>query len=412
MPTEQDILSKAFGPAAGAQPAAPETPNEGAGTPVVKTDEPIKASSSREYYQQQKAATEQGSEQPGSEGAAGAASEPDESTKFEEKFLSERLGGRFKSVDEINAAVEENERLKNENKELAQKATKKYSNDFVRDLDAFLGKGGKFETFMRVQEINTPAETPMDKVKRIALANVIATDALADPKESLEERIENAKFMAERKYKLAFAKKNADGDYENGEDPDDVREAQLSLKQDYLKVEKELEQYKAATLEPLTQEEVPVQQKVEQITAAWQPEIPKIVQKFNKLAFNATITPEKGSTKTMDIPIDFKVPAEVLEKIPEFVNKFIAFDPNDGAVVGEDNDLVEDQVRNFIISESLPSLINSIASTIQLNFLKADLNKGFNSSQAREEKPAGTPAPDQSRVFANILSGGKVALNK
>lgn len=411
MPTEQEILSKAFGAPAGAQQQQQDagSENQNNGAPVIKTEEPIKASSSREYYQQQKAASDEnkdagnsGTDNAGGENTGNQENKNNDSTDLDQKFLSERLGGKFKSVDEINAAVEENERLKNENRELAQKATKKYSSDFVRDLDAALEKGIPFETFMRVQELNKPAESLQDKVKRIALANSISTSIPVD----------DTQFMAERKYKLAFAEKNADGEYANGEDPDDVREAQLSLKQDYLKAEKELEQYKAAALEPLTKEQVSVEQKVAELTAAWQPEIPKIVQKFGKLGFNATINPEKGSTKTMDVPIDFKVPDEVLKKIPDFVNSFVAYNPDDGAVAGKDNDLVEDQVRNFIISESLPQLINAIANSIQANFIKADLNKGYNSSQLREEKPAGAPALDKDRQFANILSGGKVAVNK
>lgn len=402
-----------------AQPAQPAQPAQGAadapaGAPVapvaVENDE-TKYANSQQYYQTQreKIKSENTEAKEGGSNPASATSQnsanADPLNNYETTFLSERLGGKFKTVDELTQALSTLEQLAQENKTLAEKKDYiKPANDFIKKLNQATERNIPMESFLRIEKFTKPVKdlTPQESIERIAIANEV----------EYGESPSDAILMAQRKYKLALLEKDANGDYPNGEDPDDVREAQISLRRDTVKADALLDEYKVKTLEPLNQTPETVEQKTQATQAAWAPEIPKIQEKFGKMSFTTQLPPDKGQTAGQEMTFDFPMPDKVAKEIPAFINRFLSY-PGLDVSVGKDNELLEDAVRNFIIPQILPDLIKAAASSAKKEFLKNELNKGYNSS-AREESPSGggTGKKDNDRIIANAMSYGKVPLNK
>jgi hypothetical protein len=176
--------------------------------------------------------------------------------------LGEKFGGRFKSLDEVETYLMDVE---------SKAAKDPFANDLVRNLNKAIADGIDPELYMNVSRMDV---NEMSEKEALILE--------AQMKNGLSP--EDAEFFIERAYKLP----EEINEY-NANDPD-VREAQIKMRIDAQKAKEYLENYKQDALSS------PKEKWQAQMTAAWEPVIPKVVENFK----NFTVSTKAG---------DFNVPA-------------------------------------------------------------------------------------------------------
>lgn len=301
--------------------------------------------------------------------------------EFENKFLSERLGGKFKSIDEVIERVSAYERLEKDHTDLSERSKKliEPANEFVKAFNEAASKRIPLETFLTVQKIDQ--ET--NPINIISLANQI--------KYGLSP--EDALWKAQRQYAAATADEN-----ERGFDPDTSREAKIQLSIDAKASKEFLEQYKSDAMMPVTQTPELLQQKIQERQNAWKPELPKVMADFKKLSFNHNVD-------GVDIAVDFDVPRETLAAAEKYIMEDVLSLDGVEAVVGKDNDEIKDIIRLKVIELNFDAMIKKAIADTAATLRMRELAQKHNPTGARQEQaPAGATGqgvPDKDRIIAN-----------
>lgn len=188
----------------------------------------------------------------------------------ESKFLNERFGDKFKSIDEIKSALKERDdystkyaEAEKKSKDLEIKLSENpYANDYIKGLNDFVKKGGDPAVYNKVASIET--EKLSDK------------DALV-----LKYRFqhgmtkEDAEFKVARKYKL--------GDSFDPEDPD-VRESRIDLQLDGKEAKGFLSEYKTKELTPPDQIRAQkADQELQVRVKSWESQTPQVLESLQKV---------------------------------------------------------------------------------------------------------------------------------
>ncbi len=167
-------------------------------------------------------------------------------------LLSEKTGGRFKSIEEIDAALKEVE-------------TSAYANEQVAKLNEYISKGGKFEDFVNTQTVDYNQMSDVDVLA--AKMRVFNDDGLSQ---------DDIKFLLTQKYGVA---KDASEDAK--------RLAQISLKQDAGQARKALLEHQQEWSVPQTSDQdIKATQRAE--LEKWNGELARGVDETEKVAIKIT----------------------------------------------------------------------------------------------------------------------------
>lgn len=329
--------------------------------------------SSTQNNSQTAQATQAAGEQ-AAEGQQQQAAEP--SIDIDSKFLSERLGGRFKKTEELTAALTEYDGLKKASKE------PKFANEFIANFDAAVRLGVDPQKYLQAQSIDFKATPPLE---RIAFSLEMKYPSLTR---------EEALHRAQSQHKLALI---ADGtEAENGTTVEDVREARISMKIALADADSHLKQFvKEATTPPAQAQQI----KAEERAAVFAPEIPKIAGSFAKMDFT-----NEGVTTS------FKVSDATLREAEKEIKDWVSdssmpWDLNDPADVED----IRTQVRNFVVAKELPNILRQVALDVINDMkLKAVAEKGNASGGARQEQapidPNTVKKSSDQVIFERILA--------
>lgn len=163
--------------------------------------------------------------------------------------LSGRFGGRFNSLEEIENYFMETEAKVNQDP---------FANDFVRNLNKAMADGIDPDLYVAVTSVDTQEMDPKE-----------ALIIQAQWENGLSR--EDAEFFVNRTYRLSD-----DGDELDMSDPD-VREAQIRMNIDSQKAKDFIESQKSLALES------PRERFQAQVTQAWEPVIPKVVNQWKDI---------------------------------------------------------------------------------------------------------------------------------
>lgn len=218
----------------------------------------------------------------------------------ENKYLNEKFGGKFKSVDEINQKLTEYETLntkfsdaEKKSKELETRlAESPFANDYIKGLNDFVKKGGDPKVYEKVAGIDPEKLNEKDAlVLKYRFQHNMSK--------------EDAEFKVARKYKLGTEFDPVDGEQI---DPD-VKEARIDLKLDGGEAKKFLSQYKTEQLlPPATQQQEAESVKLQSRMDSWKPYTQPLIESLSKIEVPFD---EKGGT------ISFEVPKETLTLLNE-----------------------------------------------------------------------------------------------
>ena len=202
--------------------------------------------------------------------------------------LGEKFGGRFKSIDEVETYL----------MDVESKASKDpFANDLVRNLNKAIADGIDPELYMNVSRMDV---NEMSEKEALILE--------AQMKNGLSA--EDAEFFVERAYKLP----EEINEY-NANDPD-VREAQIKMRIDSQKAKEYLENYKS---EALTS---PKEKWQSQLTEAWEPMIPKVVDNYKTFTVNTkagdfNVPASEGAIKAANTLLSEVIKSGILENMPD-----------------------------------------------------------------------------------------------
>jgi hypothetical protein len=202
--------------------------------------------------------------------------------------LGEKFGGRFKSIDEVETYL----------MDVESKASKDpFANDLVRNLNKAIADGIDPELYMNVSRMDV---SQMSEKEALILE--------AQMKNGLSP--EDAEFFIERAYKLP----EEINEY-NANDPD-VREAQIKMRIDAQKAKEYLDNYKQDALTS------PKEKWQAQMTAAWEPMIPKVVDNFKNFTVNTksgdfNIPASEGAIKAANTLLSEVIKSGMLDNMPD-----------------------------------------------------------------------------------------------
>ena len=177
-------------------------------------------------------------------------SQPESTPSFD---LSGKFNGRFKSIDEVEGYLSELE-----NKASADP----FANELIRDLNRAIQEGVDPDLYMAVSQIDVPN---LDEAEALILE--------MQWKKGLS--YEDAEFIVNRTYRLGGEDEELDMS-----DPE-VREAQIRLRVDAQEAKEFLSQYQQEALIP------PAEKMKEQLTQAWTPVIPQVMDKWKSFQINS-----------------------------------------------------------------------------------------------------------------------------
>lgn len=164
-----------------------------------------------------------------------------------------KFDGRFKSFDELESYV----------KQVEEKANKDpFANDLVRNLNKAISEGVDPELYMAVSQIDVEGLSSKDAL----ILEKQWKDGLSH---------EDAEFIVNRSYRLN------DSDEELDMSDPDVREAQIRLGLDSKSAKEFLSQHKKEALRS------PHEKMQEQLTQAWTPAIPKVMENWKSFKVNS-----------------------------------------------------------------------------------------------------------------------------
>jgi len=222
----------------------------------------------------------------GNEGAAPTfESEQPQTPTFD---LGEKFGGRFKSLDEVETYL----------MDVESKASKDpFANDLVRNLNKAIADGIDPELYMNISRMDVDQ---MSEREALVLE--------AQMKNGLSQ--EDAEFFVDRTYKMP----DEINEY-NANDPD-VREAQIKMRIDSQKAKDYLDDYKSDALTS------PKEKWQSQLTQAWEPMIPKVVDNYKTFTVNTkagdfNIPASEGAIKAANTLLAEVLKRGRLENLPD-----------------------------------------------------------------------------------------------
>ena len=211
---------------------------DGNGMPVESTQTQQQAEPSAHYEQNTSAAEEE------------TAAPVQQTPSFD---LSGKFNGRFKSFDELESYVSQIELQSNKDP---------FASDLVRDLNKAISEGVDPELYMAVSRLDVDS---LNEKEALILQ--------MQWKKGLS--YDDAEFLVDRTYKL-------DSDLEDLDMSDpEVREAQIRLKLDSQEAKDFLAQYRQDAMTS------PLEKQKEQLTQAWTPVIPQVVDKWKSFTVNS-----------------------------------------------------------------------------------------------------------------------------
>jgi hypothetical protein len=167
--------------------------------------------------------------------------------------LSGKFNGRFKSLDELESYVSQMELQSNKDP---------FASDLVRDLNKAISEGVDPELYMAVSRLDVDS---LNEKEALILQ--------MQWKKGLS--YDDAEFLVDRTYKL-----DSDQEELDMSDPE-VREAQIRLKLDSQEAKDFLSQYRQDALTS------PLEKQKEQLTQAWTPVIPQVVDKWKSFTVSS-----------------------------------------------------------------------------------------------------------------------------
>lgn len=283
----------------------------------------------------------------------------------ENKWLSEKFGDKFKSVDEINNALKERDNLNSRFTE-AEKKTKDLenrlsenspANDYIKGLNAFVKKGGDPKIYEKVAHIDPSTLNEKDAlVLKLRFEHGM--------------KKEDAEFKVARKYKL--------GDEYDATDPD-VRESRIDLQLDGKAAKDFLSQYKTEQLTPPGEKEHAQAEHILQTRLkSWEPQSPQLLSSLQKVEVPFD---EKGNT------VSFEIPKETMNHLADHLQKVI-----------ENMDVSPDENGKQLMKEVLLREVFYLHQKDVARLVAGAVNKQWakdthHPSALREENP--TPAPKE-----------------
>lgn len=202
--------------------------------------------------------------------------------------LGEKFGGRFKSIDEVETYL----------MDVENKASKDpFANDLVRNLNKAIADGIDPELYMNVSRMDVSQMSEKEAlILEVQMKNGLSA--------------EDAEFFVERAYKLP----EEINEY-NANDPD-VREAQIKMRIDSQKAKEYLDDYKS---EALTS---PKEKWQSQLTDAWEPMIPKVVDNYKTFTVNTkageyNVPASQGAIQAANTLLSEVIKSGMLENMPD-----------------------------------------------------------------------------------------------
>lgn len=257
--------------------------------------------------------------------------------------LNGKFGDKFKSLDEIEAAYTELEAKANQDP---------FANDFVRNLNKALKDGIDPQLYMEVSSVDVDSMSERDAlVLEMQWKNGVSK--------------EDAEFMVDRAYKL-----NSEEELDQS-DPD-VREAQIKLKIDAKNAKNFISEYKKDSLTS------PIEKRQAEVTKAWEPIIPSIVDKFKTYPLN-------GKTGNYEVP----VAPEALKSAQELLKSVIDSGMLDNMPDKEGLAVAEAIVEKEILYQSRASFADYLADTLKAKQLEEKHNPRKPAAQEKPAQPAG-----------------------
>jgi len=236
--------------------------------------------------------------------------------------LNGKFGGRFKSFEELETHLQEVE----------TKASKDpFANELIRNLNKAVAEGIDPELYMSVSAIDIEKMSPKET---LILEMQWKNNGMSR---------EDAEFLVNRSYHLS-----EDGDEPDLSDPN-VREGQLRLNMDSAKAKSFLEDHKK---EALTS---PIEKQIKEVTQAWQPVIPTVVDKFKTSTYN---TKAVGSFTIQHTPAAIQAAQTLLT---ELVTSGMFDNMPDQVGLEMANSIVEKE----ILKHDLQHIVETIAESVK-----------------------------------------------
>jgi len=244
--------------------------------------------------------------------------------------ISAKFGGKFKSVDELESYLTEVE----------QKASKDpFANDLVRNLNKAIAEGIDPDVYMYATSLDIDQMSDKEAlILRLQFQNK-------------ELSREDAEFIVSRDYRLS------DDEGEPDMSDPDVREAQIRLKIEAPKAKDFLNDYKAQSLES------PVERRMAELTEAWTPEIPKVVDEMKTFTVNS-------KAGTFSIPASEEAIKSAQSLLTEVINSGLL----DTMPDKEGREVAKAIVEKEILKHDFQRMVDHIAEKLEQNMLMKQHN--------------------------------------
>jgi hypothetical protein len=266
--------------------------------------------------------------------------------------LSGRFGGRFNSIDEVEQYFMDYETKSNQDP---------FANDFVRNLNKAMADGIDPDLYVAVSSVNTQ---DMDAREALVIQ--------AQWENGLSR--EDAEFFVNRNYRLTD-----DGDELDMSDPD-VREAQIRMNIDSQKAKDFIESQKSLALES------PKERFQAQVTQAWEPVIPKVVNDWKEIKV-------QGKSGEYSIPAS----PEALNAAQQMLSEVIQSGLLDMMPSQEGLEIAHAMVEKEILKHDFSAAIDYIADSLKAKQLEDRHNP---------RRPVGQyapPMPSQQQGLVDFL---------